>query len=369
VASRFKVLFGDAATPATDVFYNRLKTLEVEENADLPAAIQLTLKVDSVGAPGAQDLTVVGEEQFKPYARAAVVISVDNKPDACIFDGYVLSQAIHLDKGVTSSSVRVWGQDVSCLMNRIERTREWSESDGTIANTIFRDNYQFGTSSENTTDDSGSHPDDGHTVMQRATDAQFLRDRARRSGRLFRVACTTRPGNSNNTGYFIKPKLDGTPAAALILNPVASANVDAFDIEWDVARPTEVTAHALIRAKDSVDGGVTDSGLTALDSQTLTKLVGTNAMKVMLTASVDDAGELSRRARSILREASWFVKCEGEVSLARLGTVLRVASLVEVKGAGKLHSGNYFVWSVRHTITAVDHRMKFVLLRNAIGSP
>jgi hypothetical protein len=63
------------------------------------------------------------------------------------------------------------------------------------------------------------------------------------------------------------------------------------------------------------------------------------------------------------------VKCEGETDLARLKSVLRVATVVQVNGAGKLHSGKYFVWSVRHTIGAESHRMKFVLVRNAVGSP
>jgi hypothetical protein len=34
---------------------------------------------------------------------------------------------------------------------------------------------------------------------------------------------------------------------------------------------------------------------------------------------------------------------------------------------GSLHSGRYLVWSVRHTINADAHTMKFVLVRNAIG--
>jgi hypothetical protein len=32
-----------------------------------------------------------------------------------------------------------------------------------------------------------------------------------------------------------------------------------------------------------------------------------------------------------------------------------------------VHSGKYFVWSIRHTITQDTHRMRFVLTRNAVG--
>jgi hypothetical protein len=43
--------------------------------------------------------------------------------------------------------------------------------------------------------------------------------------------------------------------------------------------------------------------------------------------------------------------------------------VVRVDGAGSLHSGKYYVWSVRHTITGDAHGMRFTLLRNAIGPP
>jgi hypothetical protein len=71
----------------------------------------------------------------------------------------------------------------------------------------------------------------------------------------------------------------------------------------------------------------------------------------------------------MVREAGWFVRCEGEADAYRLQAILRVGTVVMVNGAGGLNSGKYFVWSVRHTIDKQSHRMKFVLVRNAIGTP
>lgn len=362
----FQVLFGDAARPADAAFYGQLSSLEVEENADLPGAIQLSLPIATTGAPGSEDLTVVGDERFKPYARVAVVISIDGKPDSCIFDGYVLSHKIHIDRGVTAATVEVWGQDVSCLMNLEDKARAWSNvSDGNAANTIFGE-YGFQTSPDNTRDDSPVHAEDGHLLMQRGTDAQFLRDRARRGGKLFRVCCDRAPGT--NTGYFITPNLQGAASQTLTLNPATAANVDALDFAWEVARPTEVKAKMLVNQKDAESGDAQDSGLPSLDSRSLASFTGKNVKKAMLTTVTDDAGELQIRAVSLLREAGWFVRCEGEVDLARLDSVMRVGTLVQVNGSGRMHSGKYFVWSVRHTITAESHRLKFVLVRNAVGS-
>jgi phage protein D len=204
--------------------------------------------------------------------------------------------------------------------------------------------------------------------MQRASDIQFLRSLARRNGKLCRVACTDTPGQ--RTGYFSKPSLSGDPAVTLELNDPTAWTTDALDLEWDVSRPTEVkAAQALFDDSDEDGASVdqTDSGLDLLSDRDLSTFSG-KTMTVMLTAPVDAADELTLRAESVLREAGWFVRCEGQADLSRLHAVLRVGTIVQINSAGSLNSGKYFVWSVRHTIDKSAHKMSFVLVRNAIGS-
>jgi hypothetical protein len=364
MTSSFQVLFGDDSTvrPADSDFYDILDTLEVEEHADLPGAIQLTLSVTTYAAGTSEDLTVVDDERFRPYGRVAVVVSVEGERDACIFDGYVLAHTIHLDRGTTASTAQVWGQDMSCLMNLVDKTQERSGTDGNTANAIFGD-YHFGKADENL-----NEPGPELHLMQRGTDLQYLRERARRTGRLFRVCCDERPGD--NTGYFVKPDLDAKAAMTISLNPVDVASLESLDFSWDVARPTKVMAHSLIRSKDAAYGGATQSGLSLLDQRSLCGFAGDkHVAETRLTAVVDDAGELRTRAEALLREAGWFVRCEGEVDLDSLPSVLRVGTIVQIDGAGKLHSGRYFVWNIRHTISTESHRIRFVLVRNAVGAP
>jgi phage protein D len=253
-------------------------------------------------------------------------------------------------------------------MNLEENAKEWVDvTDADVANSIFG-NYGITPSDDNTSDDSPSHTEDTHTLMQRASDIQFLRLLARRNGKLCRVACTDTPGQ--RTGYFAKPNVDGDPVVTLELNDPTAWTVDALDFEWDVSRPTEVqAAQALFNDsdEDGVSVDLTDSGLDLLDDQDLATFSG-QTMTVMLTAPVDSADELTLRAESVLREAGWFVRCSGQADVARLNAVLRVGSVVQINGAGSLNSGNYFVWSVRHTIDRQSHKMNFVLVRNAMGS-
>jgi phage protein D len=362
MGSSFRLLLD--GNPADDTLVAGLSSIEVEENLDMPGAIQLNLAV-STAAGG--DLTFVNDSGLKAFANVAVVATPEGGDAQCIFDGYVLSHKLHLETGTTNSTLQVWGQDATWLMNMEEKTKEWVDvTDADVANAIFSD-YGISAAAENTSDDSPSHTEDGHTLMQRASDIQFLRTLARRNGKLCWVACADQPGQ--RTGYFARPVLDGEPVATITLNDPEAPVVTALDFEWDATRPTQVKARQALFNDDAEDGvGVdtTDSGLAPLDERTLQDFAG-EPVVVLLTAPVDDAGELTLRAQSLLIEAGWFLRCEGEADVGRLNAVLRVGTIVMINGAGSLHSGKYLVWSVRHTITGDSHKMKFTLVRNAIG--
>jgi len=119
-------------------------------------------------------------------------------------------------------------------MNTTEQAKEWVDvTDGAAANTIFG-NYGFTPDPSNLDDDSPAHTEDGATLMQRASDAQFLRALARRGGKWFRVFCTDTPGE--RTGFFAAPDLSADPAITFVLNDATAANVSALDISFDVMR-------------------------------------------------------------------------------------------------------------------------------------
>jgi phage protein D len=371
--------------PADADLYASIATLEVEESMDLPAALQLKLPVVRTGSG---EFTYLSDARFQPIANLSVIATpgsggADGTLDCtqnavgaafgksptpqCIFDGYALSHKIHLESGTTNSALTVWGQDISWLMNLTEKVREWvNVTDTAVANQIFNEN-SINPSDQNTDDVQASHVENGRSLMQRGSDIQFLRSLARRNGKVCRIACADKPGA--RVGYFAKPKVDGNPAVTLTLTDVQNWTVNAIDLEWDATRPTAVIARqALFNDSDpnGVSADTSDSGLAALSDRTLAAFTG-QPMTVLLAAPVDNAGELTLRAQSLLRETGWFVRCEGEADVERLGLVLRAGMVVAIAGIGALHSGRYLVWTVRHTITADAHTMKFTLVRNAVG--
>jgi len=348
--------------PAPAALQADLQSVEVEENVDGPGALVLNLQVNRTPSG---DLNYVDDGTFEPYTPVSVVLTAGSSTQ-CVFDGYVLSWRLHLDRASTESPLRVQAQDASWLMNIDNVVREWPGlTDGQVANDIFG-SYGFATVTANTEDDSPAHQPDQHTLFQRATDLQFLHGLARRNGKLCRVTCADKPGA--RTGYFVRPVVDGSPVATISLIDPLTWTTDALDLDWDVMRPTEVDASqaSLTSAGGSgVPGDSTSSGLAALGARDLPTFAGRSS--TMLLTATADAPELPQRTAAVLTESGWFARCQGEADLDRLGTVVRAGALVMVDGAGKAHAGNWFVWRVNHLIKTDSCRTRFTLVRNAIG--
>jgi phage protein D len=358
--STYQVLFD--GTPAGQDFYDMVSTLEIEENADLPGAFSLQLPVAAKDG----ELSWVGDARIGPYANVAVVATPEGGDQHCIFDGYVLTHKLRLPSGPAGATVDVWGQDASVLMGLTETVKEWSGlTDAEVAKAIF-DNHGIDASPDNSAESSPAHTDDEHTLMQRASDADFLRRLARRTGRWFRVICADKPGQ--RIGYFAAPSLTTPPKITIDVNDPKTSSVPVLDFSWDATRPTAVAARQASLTDDDQDGvsaDTSDSGFKPLDEQPLAAFTG-KERTVILTAAADTA-ELPARASGLLREAGWFAKCEGTADLNVVKQVIRVGAVVTVQGCGSLLSGPYLVWSVRHSITTQAHSMSFVLVRNAMG--
>jgi phage protein D len=386
MGSSYKLILG--GQQADDALYTLITSVEVEEGMDIPAALQITVPVSRSDSG---DLAYVSDPRFAPMASVAIVATAGGtgaegvvtgaaaaipstagagtapSADQCVFDGYVLSQKLHLETGITNSLFTVWAQDASWLMNQTEKTQEWVDvTDADVAASIFGE-YGITPSDQNAQDDSASHTEDTHSLMQRGSDIAFLRTLARRSGKLCRIACADKPGV--RTGYFASPNLEGDPSVTITLNDPTNWTVGAIDVEWDATRPTAVAARAATFADadaEGVTGDVSESGLKTLGDRDLATFTG-QPMTVLLAASVDSAGELTQRAQGVLREAGWFARCEGEADADRLGVVLRPGMLASLTGIGALHSGAWLVWNVRHKLTSESHKMNFTLLRNGVG--
>src|SRR5262249_24551197 len=140
--------------PATEDFYKRFLSIEVEESADMPGAIQIRLPVARTKDG---DFTSVNDAGLQPLSQIAVTVTPEGGDSSVIFDGYGLWEKLDMESGIRQSTLEVYGQDASWMMNVEEKTREWADTtDGRVANAIF-DEYGFTPKSGNLDDDSGTY--------------------------------------------------------------------------------------------------------------------------------------------------------------------------------------------------------------------
>ena len=351
-------------TPVPAAFYSTIESLEVEESCQGPDMVVLRMPVNRTASG---DLQYVGDGTFEPYTPISMVVTPSGQGAQCVFDGYLLSWQLHLDRSSSSSTLDVAGQDASWLMNIDDTVKEWADqTDGEVANAIF-DTYGFSAADANTDDDSPAHDPDGHSLFQRATDLQFLQGLARRAGKICRVACLDTPGD--RTGYFIRPSVEGEPVATISLVDPVKWTVETLDFDWDVMRPSQIDASQVDLTQASDEGTETDtvdSGLDPLADRDLPTYAGRSSTLLLTTPA--DVAELPQRTAAVLTESGFFTRCTGEADADRLGTVLRAGDVVTIEGAGAIHSGNWLVWTVRHRFALDTFKMQFTLVRNGVGA-
>jgi hypothetical protein len=329
--------------------------VEVEERMGEATTYRLNYAADIE----AGDLPLLVDGRLDAGSDISVLVPTDSGQQ-CLVKGPVTGQRIHLQHGGAGSTVIVQGADTTITMDREAKSQVWTGLTDSDAVSAILANYGYVPDVESTT---AGHYEAKHTLIQRGTDLYFVQQLARRNGFLFWVTCDE---FGVETAHFKRPPLDALSGTELIIN-LASPNVQQLDIEWDVERPTSVETLQLdLNTKSDIEGRVSATPQTLLGSSGLADITG-DTRSQFLTAPSDDAGDLVSRSEGALIESDWFIRASCQTSLAVLRQLVRAHTVVKVRGAGRRHSGNYFVSSVRHAIDDVSHRMEIELLRNAWG--
>ncbi|WP_437779039.1 phage late control D family protein [Sorangium sp. So ce1097] len=329
--------------------------VEVHERMGEPTTYRLRYLVDI----GEGDLPLLSDARFAPGAELSVVVPIDNQ-DQVLVHGPVHGHRIRLIHGGTGSWVEVVGSDRSIEMDREVKSKVWDTGSATDAVQTILGGYGFTPDVEATKE---QYSDKKHTLVQRDTDLRFIRRLARRYGHLFWL---TTDAAGTHTAHFRRPPVDGASTASLIINR-ENPTMASLDISFDVERPTSAVAVQLnLNDKQDVAGDVARSPIKPLGTSDLAA-IASQVRTVHVTAPVDESSDLTARSEAALIEAGWFIRASCDASLNTLGKLVRSHTVIDIQGAGKLHSGNYFVCGVRHVIDATSHVMELELLRNAWG--
>jgi len=331
-------------------------SVEVVEAMGATARYRLRFDVDI----SAGDLPWLTDSRLDPGSELSIGVSVSGA-NHCLVKGPVHGQHIHLHHGGAGSWVEVSGSDSTIQMDRETKTALWADVTDSDAVSTILSRYGYAPDVGSTP---AGHYENKHALVQRDSDLRFVRRLARRNGCLFWVTCDD---TGLETAHFRRPSLQGQAASDLIIN-LDQPNLQDLDLTWDVERPTSVVGAQLdLNDKQTLDGDVAATPQTILGQHSLADITG-DTRSVHLLAPADDAGDLQARGEGVLVESDWFIRATCQTSVEALGALVRAHTVVQLRGAGSRHSGNYFIAAVRHTIDATAHKMDLTLVRNGWGA-
>lgn len=366
----FQIAFGGA--PVDQDFYGDIVLLQVEENTSIANTfhLQLATKLTDDGS-----WIYLDDDRLALFTKVSIKVGFTggtglagvlgalgsalggggNDGLVPVFDGYVTSVNFDVGSDPGNSRIEVGGMDTSVLMSLEEKIATWKDmSDSDIVQQIVR-GYGVDVQTDSTPT---VHQENDTTIIQRATDIQFVRELAQRNGLEFYFETDQHSGTI--TAYFRAPQLDGTPQPDLAIQFGDQSNLRGFTAQLTGQRPLAVKIEQIdVTANSANTAQVSESQLTKLGANDADALVGgplgslvtpkdTQAQMLVLGPPTSNASEMQTVAQAVRDDASWLITARGETNSDAYQTVLRPHRLVLVKGAGKAYSGKYHVTRVVH---------------------
>jgi hypothetical protein len=205
------------------------------------------------------------------------------------------------------------------------------------------------------------------TLVQRCTDAEFLRLLARRNG--FEVYVepgqgSVRPGphpGTSTVGHFHSPRPDGDMQPALALFPREAPSLIEYRARWESHQPTRIRAWHIDETSRRIERvDIQEPGYGRMGEYSRSRVLSERLQAIFATGSpvepVDlqsldvphEAQELANLARADYRAVDWFVVGSGTVRGERYPAIVRSRRPIALSGAGHLLDGRWYVQAVRH---------------------
>ena len=385
----YEISFNDE--PVDDDFYGDVVSLTVEENVALASTMRLRIALtqDNNGAWNYLD-----DSRLEMFTKVSVRIGFTgggglagalsgalgglaggegNDGLERVFDGYLTSVNGNWGSQPGSAHLEIEAMDTSVLMSLEEKVAVWANlADSDIVQQIVS-GYGVPINADSTPT---VHQENDTTIIQRASDIQFVRELAQRNGLEFYFETDKDSGEVN--AFLRAPQLDGTPQPDLAIQFGLESNLKSFSARVAGQVPLSVKATQVdVKANSPNSAQVGDTQLALLGDTDANELVGgplgslvtpqeVQGQMLLLATPTSDATELQTLAQAVRDEAAWLIAANGEINSDAYQTVLRPHRMVLVKGAGSRYSGKYYVTQVTHDLQADgSYKQKFEARRNA----
>lgn len=367
--------------------------IRVEQFSDKPTTYSMRFEAEVCRG----DFEIAELPELKPRDPNAqnaqdnlISIIADAEGEAvCLVHGIIEQRKLNLAQGGPGSSLEISGSDRRVVLDRNHRqTKYTGRASDAVHSLLAAAGYDPDVQQTDVVYDEHSQ-----TLNQSESDLSFIQKmakqngfslfvdyevQARRQGPLslreiahFKPSPPREQFNSGPPRILLAPERD---AVTLIVNVDTSSrakmkctNVEGFEFGSDGERPTSVVGTRIANTgPDLQPTNVAGNPLSELGGSSLSALTGGREQAISLVTA-GDAAEFQTRAQAALVDAGWFVNAKATTTLHALHSIVVPNTVVEVQGAGREHSGPYFVKSVVHTLDAAVHRMEIELLRNALS--
>lgn len=347
-----------AMTPAPPQVLDAVQEIEVDATTEMASAFRLRL---GIAQTALGDWSVLELDLFRPLLPVSIRVQSGLGAPEAIINGYVSNQEVTYADEPGQSVLEVTGMDATMLMNLQEKVMPWPNvPDSAIAAAIFGQ-YALVPQVQPT---APVLVEPEGTTTQRGTDIRFLRRLAQRNG--FDCYVQPEPLSGVDMGYFQPPSLLGLPQAVISVNMGEQTNVIGFKVRYEMTRPTTAVAASLDIATKSPQPALAPVALQVplgLEGS-LMRIIPPPIVRPAETGQMRSA-ELQTAAQAIVDRSTWTVVAEGQVG-SEIG-VLRPGKIINVRGAGRVFNGSYYVTRVTHTITSDNYMQRFEAKRNAVG--
>jgi len=362
---------------------SEIAEIEVTQTIEGPWTGRVRFAVDICG----EDMSLLDDARLNPGQpdTEITVIAALEGTQHVLLHGIITERQSNFVEGGPGSYLELKLTDRRAVMSRTQYNRAHSGTVGDIVTGIITggepDKYGFEPDVTNTTID---YDEDSNTLNQTEDDLAFVEKLAGRTGSRFWIDWKAETGfagfdvvetahfkpspprpSSNPLGLSLPIKLAPTDAPALTMNADdGCSNL----VSFEVSANNEASNQTGTVQRVATDGVVDDTEVTGASDPPLGEAPPATQARTQRVLSAGGAQEAQVRNQAALNDASYSTRATAETSAQALNGILTAHQIVDVKGAGKINSGQYFLSSVTHAIDPSMHKMRLELMRNAAGA-
>jgi len=350
--------------PAPMPVMEALESVQVTSSRDR-SGFQLTF---TMGKTSLLQMALLPAGYLDPIITRVIIIMTLNGVPTVIMDGFVTRQDLQPSNEPGQSRLTVTGDDLTVAMDLLEIILPYPAMPDAAQVAAIIAKYAFLGIAPIVVPPfvfNVRTPLEGYDT-QTASDLQYIRDLANRSGYVFYIEPGPLPGQS--IGYFGPDIRVPVVQSALNVNMDAYTNVESLSFSLDgLQKKVEI-----INVLDPITGRI-PVPVPMPEINIFKPPLGARPIPPAKIVYNHDSGALpftEALQRAIGRgiNSSSPVSANGTLDVMRYGQILRSRAMVGVRGAGVTYDGLYFVDSVTHNIKRGEYKQNFSLSRDGLIS-